>query len=139
VPVTIATIQDHAGRHAIGLVGLGKMRLNEMFSPLGGPVDDQSDVDWLDDLKFFIDNDDKMLETYIFPALRKHEKNTDYADPYKFYVRPIMQCMKIYCEQYQIEDPEEKFPPNKIIDLAKMMADIQSKFIEDGDYHSDEN
>ncbi len=38
------------------------MLLKEMFSAIGAPKEtDQQDIDWLDDLKFFIDNDDTML------------------------------------------------------------------------------
>jgi hypothetical protein len=34
------------------------MLLKEMFSAIGAPKDEQADIDWLDDLKFFIDNND---------------------------------------------------------------------------------
>ena len=29
------------------------MLLREMFSPIGAPKDEQQEIDWIDDLKFF--------------------------------------------------------------------------------------
>ena len=37
------------------------MLLREMFSPIGAPKEQESDIDWIGDLKFFIDNDTDVL------------------------------------------------------------------------------
>lgn len=121
-----------------GHVGLGKqeniMLLNEMFSPIGAPKPDQSDIDWLDDLKFYIDNDNSMLQKNLFPAVEKHKKHVDHPDAYKIYLTPIKRCCENYCERFEIEDAEEKFPNEKLIELAKHIANEQKEFIKRGDY-----
>jgi hypothetical protein len=110
------------------------MLLREMFSPIGAPKDDQQEVDWLDDLHFFIDNNNKMLEQYLFPAVKRHKEHQGNPNVFKVYIRPLERCMEAYCEQYQVENPEEKFPKEKLIELAKRYASEQEKFLERGDY-----
>jgi hypothetical protein len=110
------------------------MLLREMFSPVGAPHEEQQDIDWLDDLKFFIDNDDRMLNQYFFPAVKKHKEHKGHPDAYKIYIRPIENCMGHYCKKFDIDKPEEKFPKEKLIDLAKRLATEQEKHIERGDY-----
>jgi hypothetical protein len=112
------------------------MLLKEMFSPIGAPKDDQQDIDWLDDLKFFIDNNDKMLEKYFFPAVKRHKEHQGNPNVFKVYIRPIESCMETYCQQFEIENPEEKFSKEKIIELAKRFASEQEKFLEKGDYET---
>lgn len=105
-----------------------------MFSPVGAPHGEQQDIDWLDDLKFFIDNDNTMLNQYFFPAVKKHKEHKGHPDAYKIYIRPIERCMGHYCKKFDIDKPEEKFPKEKLIDLAKRFATEQEKHIEHGDY-----
>jgi hypothetical protein len=112
------------------------MLLREMFSPIGAPTEDQQDIDWLDDLKFFIDNDDTMLNQYFFPAVKRHKEYQGNPNAYKIYVKPIEQCKAAYCEKFEIENPEEKFPKEKLIELAKRCATEQEKYISKGDYES---
>lgn len=112
------------------------MLLREMFSPIGAPKDDQQDIDWLDDLKFFIDNDNKSLEQYFFPAVKRHKEYQGNPNVFKVYIRPVERCMEMYCQKYEIENPEEKFPKEKIIELAKRFASEQEKFLERGDYEN---
>jgi hypothetical protein len=110
------------------------MLLREMFSPIGAPKEDQQDIDWLSDLKFFIDNDDQMLNQYFFPAVDKHKKYQGHPEAYKLYIRPIEGCLEHYCQKYEIADKGEKFPKAKLIELAKSIAQEQDKIIERGDY-----
>ena len=113
------------------------MLLREMFSAIGAPKqEEEQQVDWLDDLKFFIDNDDRMLTNYFFPAVKKHEENRGDPDAFKIYIIPIQHCLDHYCEKYEIQDRPDKFPKEKIIALAKMMANEQEKHLEKGDYAS---
>jgi hypothetical protein len=111
------------------------MKLMEMFSAIGAPKEEDANIDWADDLKFFIDNDNKMLEKYIFPALKKHEKYAGHPKAYKIYLKPVKSCAKIYCDKYNVEDSEKKFTDDVIITLAKKIAELQEKFIKDGHYH----
>jgi hypothetical protein len=110
------------------------MLLKEMFSPIGAPKEDDQEIDWLDDLKFFIDNDDQMLNRYFFPAVDRHKEHKGNPNVFKVYIRPIENCLNHYCKMFDIQDREEKFPKEKLIDLAKRFAEEQSKHIEKGDY-----
>jgi hypothetical protein len=110
------------------------MKLNEMFSPIGAPKEDDREVDWLGDLKFFIDNDNQILSQQLFPTIKKHSKHLDHPKAYKLYLQPVQTALRSYCEQFKIEDQEEKFPKESLIELAKQICEEQRKHIEDGDY-----
>lgn len=110
------------------------MLLREMFSPIGAPQDNDQDINWLEDLKFFIDNDDKMLNQYFFPAVKKHKEHLGNPNAYKIYVKTVDNCLDRYCEKFNIEDRDEKFPQEKLIELAKLLATEQEEFIKRGDY-----
>ena len=107
-----------------------------MFSPIGAPKDEEDDIDWLDDLKFFIDNDDQLLNQYFFPAVKRHKEHKGNPNVFKVYIRPLEKCKEIYCQKFNIEEPEKKFTKEKIIDLAKRLADEQEKYISKGDYET---
>jgi hypothetical protein len=115
------------------------MLLKEMFSPIGGPDEDQDqrEVDWIGDLKFFMDSDEKMLENYFFPAVERHRDHFGNPNAWKLYVRPIRECLKCYLEQYEIEDSDKKFTDDALQELAEKICKEQEKFIEEGDYDAD--
>ena len=110
------------------------MLLKEMLSPIGAPTDDDQDIDWLDDLKFFIDHNNDLLSQHIIPAVHRHKEHADHPDAYKLYVKPIMKCVNEYCETFDIENKEECFPIDKIEELAKNMALAQTNYIKDKQY-----
>lgn len=112
------------------------MLLREMFSPLGGPDVDNSDIDWIGDLKFFIDNNDELLQHFLLPAVRKHKEFLGHPGAYKFYVKPIELCKDKYVEKYNIEEPEVKLPEDLIIKLAQQMAKEQETHIKNKDYEN---
>ena len=105
-----------------------------MFSPLGAPTDDQEDINWLDDLKFFIDNDDQLLANYLFPAVKKHKEYKGNPNVFKLYVKPVEKCLEQYCQKFEIENAEEKFPKDKLIELARKIAEEQEQHLENDDY-----
>lgn len=107
--------------------------LREMFSPIGAPREDQT-VDYFDDLKFYIDNDNEILSKIMFPAILKHKENIGDAKSYKIYLKPMSKCVEQYCKKFNIESPEKIFPKGKIIEFAKMFAQVQEQFIKDGAY-----
>lgn len=112
------------------------MLLREMFSPIGAPKEDQRDIDWLGDLKFFIDNDDTHLTHNLFPAIKRHREHVGNPDVFKVYIRPVERACEDYCNKFSIENREEVFPKSKLIELAKMIADEQEQHIKKGDYES---
>ena len=109
-----------------------------MFSPIGGPQEDDQDVDWLEDLKFYIDNENRLLNNYFFPAVKKHEQHVGNPNVYKIYLRAIRPCLDDYCKTFDIKDSEEKFTEDALIELARTMANEQEKFIKEGDYKKEE-
>lgn len=110
------------------------MLLKEMFSPIGAPKDGEEDIDWLDDLKFFIDNDTGILDKHFFPAIKRHQEHKGNPHVFKVYIRPIEQSVSSYCDKFKIDNREERFPKEKLIDLAKRIAAEQEEHIKKGDY-----
>ncbi len=49
-------------------------------------------------------------------------------------MRPLESFKEAYCEKFDIESSEDKFPKDKLIELAKMIATEQEKHMEKGDY-----
>lgn len=116
------------------------MFLKEMFEPKKEFVySDLSDVDWADDLKFFIDNDTQLLEKHIMPAVTKHERHADHPNAYRFYVKPVIECIKIYVRRFDIDEPKKIFTREMVDILAKKIAEEQSMHIQSGDYTPDED
>lgn len=94
----------------------------------------EDEVDWIDDLKFYMDNNDHILSQYFFPAVKKHQKYKDREDTYKIYVPVLYNCIKQYCSEFNIKDPETKFTKDKILDMAKKISTEQQTYIDRGDY-----
>jgi len=134
VPIRDLVIRLDTGRADRG----EDMKLMEMFSAIGAPKEENQDIDWLDDLKFFIDNDNTLLNKHVFPAIVKHEKYIDRPDTYKLYLNPVKECMKIYVEKFNILNPDKKFTKENLIDLSKRIAEEQKKHILRGDYDPDD-
>jgi len=133
-------IPDRDGEHATGRAGRGDMKLYEMFEPKPGLMyNDLSDVDWADDLKFFIDNENSLLEKHIFPAVEKHQRHAGHPNCYRFYVKPIIECIKVYVKRFEIEEPKKIFTREIVESIAKKISEEQEKHIKDGDYKSDED
>lgn len=109
------------------------MLLNEMFSAIGAPKDENSDIDWIGDLKFFIDNDDKMLSNYFFPAIKKHELHKGNPNVWKLYMPGLERCAEAYCSKFE-QELGKIFPKEKLIELAHQIAAEQENYIVKGDY-----
>tara|TARA_Y100000385_G_C12825933_1_gene522403 strand:- start:162 stop:500 length:339 start_codon:yes stop_codon:yes gene_type:complete len=112
------------------------MRLNELFSPIGAPEENQ-DVNWLEDLKFFMNNDNDVTSNVMFPAIKKHKKYAGHPDAYKIYIKPIQKCKEMYCTKFGIDDDDgSKFTKETLINMARSICGEQEKFIERGDYEN---
>lgn len=107
-----------------------------MFSPVGAPSEKEQDIDWLGDLKFFIDNDDRLLNRHFFPAIKKHKQHAGHPSVFKLYVKPVEDSLAEYCNKYEIDDREAKFPKEKLIELAKQFAGEQERHINRKDYEN---
>ena len=95
-----------------------------MFSPIGAPKDDKEDIDWLGDLKFFIDNDSDVLSKQFFPAIRKHQEYKGHPDAYKLYIKPL----EGVCET---KDHEASMARAELLQIAKNARTIFNT-IQDG-------
>jgi len=109
------------------------MLLKEMFSPIGAPKE-ENDIDWIGDLKFFIDNDSQILSKQFFPAIKRHQQHKGHPDAYKLYLRPLEGVCETYCKKFEVKNKDEVFPKEKLIELAKHFADEQERHIDHGDY-----
>lgn len=105
-----------------------------MFSPIGAPNEEDKEIDWMGDLKFFIDNDERLLSQYLFPAVKKHTGYVGNENAYKLYLKPIEHCLGEYCDKYNVEDVQEKFPKEHLIELAKKICSEQERHMQKGDY-----
>lgn len=109
------------------------MKLLEFFTdPEKEKIEDE--IDWIEDLKFYMDNDDHILSQYFFPAVKKHQRYKDRDDTYKIYVPVLYKCIEQYCSKFDIDDTETKFTKDKILDLAKRISTEQQTYIDRGDY-----
>lgn len=107
-----------------------------MFSPIGGPTDKDTDIDWIGDLKFFMDHNDAVVRDLILPAVQKHKTSPKAPNAYKLYILPAMKCRKLYADKFDIKDVEEKIKHDQILLLARKMAEEQSKHIEKKSYEN---
>lgn len=105
-----------------------------MFSPLGNPSDEEQDINWIEDLKFYMDNEERILQRYVYRSIKKHIANLGSDKAYKLYVPTIVSCIKDYCNKFEITDAETKFSKDDILGLAKQMAADQEVHIKNGDY-----
>lgn len=110
------------------------MLLREMFSPMGGEKEAEQQVDWIGDLKFFIDNEDRLLKTEMFPAVKRQMQNVNDPNAYQIYITPIKKCLRAYRAKFNLDNLKTKFPKEDIINLAKQIAEEQKHHITNGDY-----
>ena len=109
------------------------MLLFEFFDPVKQNKQDQ--VDWIGDLKFYIDQDEECFVDLIYPAVVKHAKHLGNPNAYKLYLKPIRRCIKRYSAVYNVRDLDIKFPTPDLEDLARTIASEQELYIKNGDYN----
>ena len=119
--------------------GLVIMKLLELFSQPddSGNKDDRLDpeINYLEDLKFFIDNNNNILSKLFFPAITKHKKQGNTEDSYKLYIEPVKKSIDIYCKKYELDDFKDKiFSDNAVLDISKKFAQEQNDHIQHKDY-----
>ena len=110
------------------------MLLKELFQSPMDFANSEQDIDWIDDLKVFMDNDDETLSKYFFPAVDKHKQDPDNEDAFKLYIKPVSMCVDKYCQTYDLPEKNTFFPPEKVIELSKKIAQEQKAYIKRGDY-----
>ena len=94
-----------------------------------------TDINYIDDLKFFIDNDTDRLSKIFFPAIKQQRQN-DSPDSFKLYLNPLTASCDEYCKEYDLSDiKDEIFTRESLEELAKEIASEQSEFIKKGSYN----
>lgn len=105
-------------------------------------VDDQlekfKDVDWVDDLKFFMHNDPKFYRSVLYPKiseLRTKIKSGEQCSEMSF--KPcIDKAIPVYCNKFKIsQNPKKIFDDEEIKDLAIKMFHEEKSNIKDGVYN----
>lgn len=104
---------------------------------MGGEDNRKPEIDWKDDLKFFIDQNNDLLIREIQPAIRKHKLDTDTESSFNHYIKPLKRCMRVYANMFQINDIDTKISKEDLIVLAKQIAEEQNRHIGNGDYDVD--
>ena len=112
------------------------MRLMELFSsPDNKDPRLNPDINYLDDLKFYVDNNSELLSNVFFPAVKEQRKNNDPEMAYKLYIKPLKFATERYCDQYELNDVKDDiFTDENIIEVAKRFASEQHNHINNKDY-----
>ncbi len=119
------------------------MRLMELFSVPNAADDEKHkkfdrDVDYINDLKFWIDNSDKALSNYIFPAVKHHYAYPDHPESFTHYIEPLKKCAEEYCREFDLMPyKEEIFNDEEIKKLAERVATEQTEHMHKGDYKNE--
>ena len=126
-------IQAHVGKHVIGHVGHGKMKINEIDKQL----EKFKDVDFVDDLKFFMHNDPKFYRKVLYPVIS--ELRTKIKSGSKCNEMEFLPCVKraipVYCQKFKItQSPKDIFDSEEIKDLALKMFHEEKQNIKSGTY-----
>ncbi len=128
-------IPVHAGKHVIGHVGHGEiMKINEVDKEL----EKFKDVDWVDDLKFFMHNDPRFYRKVLYPAIS--ELKVKIKSGSKCNEMTFMSCIDkaipAYCNRFKItQNPKKIFDEEEIKDLAVKMFHEEKSNIENGVYN----
>jgi hypothetical protein len=94
-------ILGHVLRLAIGLVGLGNMRIVEFTN-----IPELKDVDLLDDLQFYMENDPNFYRKILFPVISKMKSlmKTSKQCPATIFRNAVDKAALLYCKKFNIPD-----------------------------------
>jgi hypothetical protein len=127
-------ILDQDGKQDIGLAEHGdNMKINEVDKEL----EKFKDVDWVDDLKFFMHNDPRFYRTVVYPViaeLKSKLKSGSKCNEMSF-MPCIDKAIPSYCNKFKItQNPKKIFDDEEIKDLAVKMFHEEKSNIEKGVY-----
>jgi len=115
------------------------MKLMELFAPPAEMKEKDkrldSEINYLDDLKYFIDTENDVLSKFFFPAISQQKKQADKENSFKLYIEPVRKTVSIYCKKFKLEDIQDKiFNNDSVIKIARRIADEQSDHIKKKEY-----
>lgn len=107
----------------------------ELFSPNDKEIKKYDpEIDYIDDLKFWINNNDELVSKLLMPAIKKQkERNEENSE--QLYIEPLKKCCDMYCKEFDLLDSKDEiFSNDKLLELARKISKEQSHFIKKGDY-----
>lgn len=112
------------GKHVIGHVGLGNMKLLEFFSKnQDSEVEDQTDDDVKKEVMSFILDNDDLYKNYMMPLVNKIQKGQPVSEKdYKELVNNG--CLEFYKKKEMTIDPNDVFPKSMRLQMAKELHSI---------------
>jgi len=122
------------GKHVIGRAGHGNIM---KIKDLDKQAEKFEDVDWIDDLKFFMHNEPRFYRKFIYPViseLKNRLESGSKCDEMSF-APCIEKAIPIYCNKFKItQNPQKLFDDEKLHDLAMKMFHEEKSNIEKGVY-----
>ena len=86
------------------------MLLNELFAKsIEEPKKYDPEVDYLDDLKFWISNNDEALSKMLMPAIHQQRSQANEEGNYKLYIKPLANCAEDYCAKFDLMHSKDEF------------------------------
>jgi len=113
------------------------MLLNELFTP---QEKTEPKIDLVDDVLFFIANEDTLHKKYFLPAVqelkRKNVVERDEIDEiYPAFAKLVNAGCQAYYKKYKPQGKmEDVFSKEMRISIAKKLAEKQLPYIKDGEY-----
>jgi hypothetical protein len=109
------------------------MKINDIDSQL----EQFKDVDFVDDLKFFMHNDPRFYRKVLYPViseLRNKLKSGQKCNETSF-MNCIERAIPVYCNKFKItQNPKVIFDPEEVKDLAVRMFHEEKQNINNGVY-----
>jgi len=101
-------------------------------------LEKMKDVDWVDDLKFFMHNDPKFYRTVLYPVIAelKTKIKTGSKCNEMSFAPCIERAIPVYCKKFKItQNLKEIFDDEELEDLATKMFHEEKQNIENGVYN----
>ena len=128
-------IQDREPKLATGVVESGNMLIKEFVEVTGF-----EDVDLVEDLKYFMENDPKFYRKVLYPAISRYIKKLrsgENCDASEFR-SCVDQAAGVYCDKFNIPgNPKSVFTDVDRDELAQKIFGQERQRIQDGVYDKD--
>lgn len=144
-------ILAHVGRLVIGVVGLGKMKIFEMFGNQDLSAEDMLKIgpnklikdeqgkyefDIAEDLMFFMHNNDDFYRRHFYPIIKTCKSQFESGGKFTHRVfKPIIEkAYKAYKEEFPVRELKDDLDNELIEEIANNIYEIELKNLEDGLY-----
>lgn len=140
-------VQD--GRHVIGVVGLGNMKITELFNNPKEPLDallgtnddneekeKESKFDLDDDLIFFMHNNDDFYRRNLFPVLKVCKNKFDHGGGFshRMFKPIVMKAYEAYKKEFPLRELTDSLEEEKCEAIARKIYETELGNMKDGKY-----